>query len=253
MLHSLNPGPVGPANQPTANGLPGPSNLAGYVEGSDLHQSMLWDSPENAALSKLFDKARNELAPPSAETSPASCQWLLELAAHAAPSTILSFPEPAEVPPQNRKTYTLADLDYEFFGLETVMQVSSYEKLLRTTSYKMLEARLSGVDQIPLSESNLFDVSLQKVVNSADLCLKESPAQAPQANLSRQRIWRAPARALARSRRLRMLDAHVESRTSWWFGAGDARDVLQNVWDRFVSRKNASLMLDAMRRRIKLR
>jgi len=295
MLHSVNPGQVAPTNQSTASGFPGVSNLPGYVERRDLQHALLWDreevritfaddsSPEEAALSKLFDKAREQDTPPpehcSLETASASCQWLLELAAHSAPSTILSSPAPAaaaqrlnfspvhdfdfssspETPQRNRKTYTLADLDYEFFGLETVMQVPSYEKLLRTTSYQMLEARLSGVNEMPLGESRQFDVSLQKVVDSADLCLTESPAQTTQASASRQQVFRTKAatvaqvRAHAQARKLRMLDARVESRASWWFGAGDARDILQNVWDRFVSRKNASLMLHVMRRRIKTR
>lgn len=295
MLHSVNPGQVAPTKQSTASGLPGASNRPGYVERRDLQHAMLWDqeevritfadnsSPEEAALSKLFDKARAPDTPPpehcSLETSSASCQWLLELAAHAEPSAILSFPEPAEAaqrlnfspvhdfdsssspetPQLNRKTYTLADLDYEFFGLETVMQVPSYEKLLRTTSYQMLEARLSGVTEMPLGESRQFDVSLQKVVDSADQCLTESPAQKPQESASRRQMFRTKAatvaqvRAHAQARKLRMLDAHVESRSGCWFGAGDVRDVLQNVWERFVSKKNATLMLDVMRRRIKTR
>ncbi len=157
---------------------------------------------DETALSALFEKARRQESPSAVELQcTTNCSdWLIELAGHsAAPSADEAF----------QRTYTLADLDYEFFGLEPAVELPSFEQLLQTASYRILEARLSA-------QSARADLSAEN---------KRSPGVGFE--------------------KLRNLDtALLEAR-----GA----DVVQNVWNRIVQRKDAASMLAAMRRRLRFR
>ena len=263
-----------------------PGNL-GYKERRDTQHELVWDqeraritfaempSAEETALSRLFAKARANNCEKLIEAPPLANSSSLEKFDFT-PISRVDFSQP---PLECKTPVQPPDFD-RLVGLETLMHMPSFEQLLRTTSYKMLEAQFSSFKEIPVNESKRFDVGLQKVVDSADRAATKGrpqsmqwPAQRCQAyfstggrsSLSESRSSTEGSRfsnAASRSwtgaseanfGKLRGLDEHCAARSNSRFGGVDPRDVLQNIWNRFVAKKNASLMLEVMQRKMRIR
>ena len=255
------------------------SKKAGYAERRDLQHALVWDqeparmtfaempSAEEIALCRLFEQARKhtgnavETVPPplSAAVSQnvvvqkSDCQKL-DFSPHKpfrfSPPPLTALAEPCVDPYADR---------HELVGLETLAHVPSYEQLLRTTSYNIIESHALSLREAPLIEGKRFDASLKALVDAADFAQSKGRSHASrlpqlrcQAYLSTASRSELPGRQSSFSK-LRGLDEHLAACSNWSFWCVDQRDIMQNIWNRFVAKKNASLMLAVMQRKMRIR
>ncbi len=149
----------------------------------------------------------------------------------------------------------LAEGLLDLVGTETLRHVSSYEKLLRTTSYRVLEDQAGNLRDLPVSDCKRIDASLLKLVDSADRVSAKkyshylsTSAFRCQAFLSLHTVASAVPSEL---KKLRGLGEKPKAQASVPFYCSEAREALSNLWNRVVAKKNASLSLAVMRRKMR--
>ncbi len=242
---------------------------AEYADRQDQQHRHLWDqerarmtfadtaTEEETALTNLFEYVRQSNLNPIVEPPPASSVLPQPGQARFAPSNFFEFspPPPSSVPEPFPQRDPYAPVEEE-----TCMHISSYDELMRSTSYRLLQSHAGSFSEIPISTSRRFEVSLNTVVNSADFAASRGrseslrpPTLRCEAYLSMNSRSAAAlshgdfkrARGQIASNCSRQLDRH--------YLGEDMRQALFGLWDRVVARKNASLMLEVVRRKLKPR
>ena len=155
-----------------------------------------------------------------------------------------------------KESTELAESLIDLVGTETLRHVSSYEKLLRNTSYRVLEGNVGNLKDMPVSDSKTIDASLLKIVDSADRVSAHQYSQYLSTSAFRCQAFLSlgvkSADAAWEVKKLRGVDEHPIARLLS-FDCSEVRDVLSNLWNRVVAKKNASLSLAIMRRKMRVR
>lgn len=256
-----------------------------FAQRRDEQHRSLWDneapcmpfadiqSPEEAALADLFEFVRQNDLNPIVMPPPPCSPALYKSETRFAPSNYFEFDPPpsssvsacapngcaTNFRPVRHDDFPQRD-PYAPAEHETCMRISSYEELMRTTSYKLLQAHAGDFSEIPVSESRRVEVCLQAVVTSADQAAARRRPETTdlttlrcEAYLSVSRRTSASmnhdnfkkARATTSSRSAGHLDRH--------YICDDMKQALFCLWDKAVAKKNASLMLEVVRRKLRSR
>lgn len=240
-----------------------------YADRQNEQHRHLWDqerahmtfaetaSEEEAALTDLFEYVRQNNLNAIVQPPPTSVVLPVQNQARFAPSNYFEFspPPPSLLPepfPQRDPYAPVED--------ETCMHISSYDEMMRSTSYRLLQAHAGSFAEIPVSYSRRVEVSLNTVVNSADLAASRGRSDSLRLPTLRCEAYLSPnsrqtqsvnrndfkrARGNKQSNCTAQLDRH--------YLPEDMRQALFGLWDRVVAKKNASLMLEVVRRKLKPR